>query len=131
MKNLILASLGALILSTRAALGQTGVTNPPPPLVSTDRFNAVPLLSNQELGLSLAVLVFGLIIVVLQYRLLLAAKSNADEMMRALTVTLIVVVSLALVASGYGQEQITPVLGLFGTIVGYLLGAGSKKGSGQ
>jgi hypothetical protein len=55
------------------------------------------------------------------------AQSGADESLRALTVTLIVVISLAMISSGYGKEQISPVLGLFGTIIGYLLGA-SKTG---
>ena len=73
------------------------------------------------------VLLFGLYVVTLQYKLLRAAKSRADEALRALTVTLIVVISLALVSSGYGKDQITPVLGLFGTIVGYLLGAAHTK----
>jgi hypothetical protein len=95
----------------------------PPPITSTDRFTAVPLLSWQEFFLSIVVLLFGVFVVTLQYRLLLAAKSRADEALRSLTVTLIVVVSLALVSSGYGKDQITPVLGLFGTIVGYLLGS--------
>lgn len=104
-------------------------SNTPLPLAPTDLHGAPALLSFQELGLSLAVLAFGVYIVAIQYRLLSRANSTADEVLRSLTVTLIVVVSLALVSSGYGKEQITPVLGLFGTIIGYLLGAAGRKKS--
>src|SRR5215831_502794 len=99
----------------------------PPPLGTTNRVAAVPLLSNQELILSMVVILFGVYAATLQYKLLLSAKSNADEALRTLTVTLIVVISLALVSSGYGKEQITPVLGLFGTIIGYLLGTARSR----
>jgi len=113
-----------LLPSCLHALAQSGPPSNPPPLTTTDKAVAVPLLSNQELILSIVVLLFGVYVVTLEYKLLIAAKSRADEALRALTVTLIVVISLALVSSGYGKEQIVPVLGLFGTIVGYLLGAG-------
>jgi hypothetical protein len=53
--------------------------------------------------------------------------SCARARRRSLVVTLIIVVSLALVAAGYGRDQITPVLALFGSIVGYLLGTASRK----
>ena len=99
----------------------------PPPLGTTNRVAAVPLLSNQELILSMVVILFGVYAATLQYKLLLSAKSNADEALRTLTVTLIIVISLALVSSGYGKEQITPVLALFGTIIGYLLGAARPR----
>jgi hypothetical protein len=99
----------------------------PLPMQRSDRVVPAPLLSNQELILSLCVLVFGTFVVFIEYRLLSRTKSRADEVLRTLTVTLIVVVSLALVSSGYGKDQITPVLGLFGTILGYLLGANASS----
>jgi hypothetical protein len=99
----------------------------PLPLSPTDKVTPVPLLSSQELILSMAVLLFGVYAATLQYKLLSSAKSSADEALRTLAVTLIVVISLALVSSGYGKEQITPVLGLFGTIIGYLLGAARPR----
>jgi hypothetical protein len=124
-------TIAAAILLLRPATiwAADAVTNPPPPLQPGEQKVAVPLLSYQELGLSLAVLLFGVFVVIIQYRLLSQIKSTADETLRTLTVSLIVVVSLVLVSSGYGKDQITPVLGLFGTIVGYLLGAGTKQAS--
>lgn len=96
-----------------------------------DLVDDVPLLSWQSVALSLIVLVFGTYVVTLQYKLLLAAKGQPGDALRGLTVTTIVVLALAIVSSGFGRDQITPVLGLFGTIVGYLLGAGSRSMSGN
>jgi hypothetical protein len=117
----------SLLYIGRIIAQSTSLATNPPPLANTDKVVAVPLLSNQELILSIVVLLFGVYVVTLQYRLLKDAQSGADESLRALTVTLIVVISLAMISSGYGKEQISPVLGLFGTIIGYLLGA-SKTG---
>ena len=127
---------------TLSATSATAQTTAAPQTGPTISVTASPVLTKEELLLFLAVLVFGLIVVTLEYLLLSRAQSNADESLRTLTVTLIVVVSLALVASGWGKDQITPVLGLFGTIVGYLLGASrspstpsttpaGKKGDGE
>jgi len=101
---------------------------PPSPLKATDKIVAVPLLSDQEFYLSLAVLGFGILVVLIEYRLLSKIEAGANDILRILTVTLIIVISLALVASGYGKEQITPVISLFATIVGYILGAAKSEG---
>ena len=122
-------SLYLFLIYSTALAADSSTTNPPPKLQPGEQSVAVPLLSDQELFLSLAVLLFGVFVVIIQYRLLSQTKSTADETLRTLTVSLIVVVSLVLVSSGYGKEQITPVLGLFGTIVGYLLGAGTRPPS--
>jgi hypothetical protein len=120
-KRVILNVFIALLTSHVGAFAQD--RNEPPPLLKTDRISAVPLLSSQELFLSIGVLLFGCFVLLLEFRLLNKLATGADEVMRVLTVTMIIVISLALVSSGYGKDQITPVLGLFGTIVGYLLGA--------
>ncbi|QBR03629.1 hypothetical protein [Paraburkholderia pallida] len=91
----------------------------------------VNLLDDQQFWLAILVLLFGLVILAMQYRLLSKYRAKADEILRTFTTSLIVVVSLALVASGYGEQQISPVLGLFGTIVGYLLGASRNRDTGN
>jgi hypothetical protein len=126
--NATVGAFAALVGSIAYGLAQE--PNLPPSLTSTDRISAVPLLSSQELLFSLCVLLFGCFVIFIEYRLLSKLAVAADEVLRVLTVTMMIVVSLALVSSGFGKEQISPVLALFGTIIGYLLGAsvhGPKK----
>lgn len=66
-------------------------------------------------------LVFGLIICVLMSFLLKREKSP-DQVLRTLCVPLIIIVTVFLVIVGYTDQQIAPVIGLLGTIAGYLLG---------
>jgi hypothetical protein len=70
----------------------------------------------------MAVMIFGVFVVVLEYRLLSRTKAAPTDIIRVLAVTLILVGSLFLITAGYSNNQISPVSGLFGTIAGYLLG---------
>jgi hypothetical protein len=73
--------------------------------------------------LSFAVLVFGLIILGLEILVVLKSSKAWDiHSVRLLGLTLSIVAGLFLVTAGYSQEQIAPLIGLLGTIVGYLLG---------
>jgi len=40
---------------------------------------------------------------------------------------LIITSGLTLVTAGYSSEQMSPVMGLLGTIAGYLLGSGKRE----
>lgn len=53
---------------------------------------------------------------------LLSRGRNSDEVLRLMAVISAVIVSAFLLVVGYDDKQITPVIGLLGTIVGYLLG---------
>jgi len=81
-----------------------------------------------EFWLALAVIAFGVFIIVVQY-LLLSRKANltAEEVLRLFTVTLVIIGTLALITLGYSGSQISPALGLFGSILGYLLGRASGR----
>ncbi len=98
--------------------------NPPPADVNTPPFNAdeLPTRTSQEIWLSLGVLLFGLAVVVGQIYLLQRRQEPLSEAMKYLSVTLIIVGSLFLVTAGYGNTQIAPIIGLLGTVAGYLLG---------
>lgn len=48
--------------------------------------------------------------------------ANSDQFLRSSIIILIIVSSLILIVAGYSNEQIAPAFGLFGTIVGYMLG---------
>jgi hypothetical protein len=69
------------------------------------------------------ILVFGLLIVGIQFFLLRSQRfQRADEITRPITVSLIIIGTLVLISSGFDNDQIAPAVGLFGTIAGYLLG---------
>jgi hypothetical protein len=42
-------------------------------------------------------------------------------------ITLIITLAVGTLVMGYDERQIAPVLGLFGSIVGYLLGRGDRS----
>lgn len=69
----------------------------------------------------LSVLVFGLLTLVIVAALLRVA-TPPSIVLRNLTIPLIVTASVFLVTVGWSKEQISPVIGLFGTIAGYILG---------
>jgi len=88
-------------------------------------FNPIDTYSFQ---LSVLFIAFGLIVIGLQ---LLAVRRisriTADDVARNCAITLIVVSSVALLVSGYSSAQVAPAFGLFGTIVGYLLGRANSN----
>jgi len=53
---------------------------------------------------------------------LLWKRRNAEQVLRTFGILIIVFAAVFLVIAGYSDTQITPVIGLLGTIVGYLLG---------
>jgi len=79
--------------------------------------------SNLEIYLSLGVLAFGLILII--FTGIVAYKKNAGwdhEATRIFAVSVIVTAGLFLMTAGYSDQQVAPMFGLLGTIVGYLLG---------
>jgi len=84
--------------------------------------------STMELYLSLAVLVFGLIILGLQIGLMFKiGKGWGPNTIRVTGLTLVIVSGVFLITAGYSQDQIAPMVGLLGTIAGYLLGKSEKQ----
>ncbi|MEO8391015.1 MAG: hypothetical protein ABI893_11620 [Polaromonas sp.] len=55
-------------------------------------------------------------------------RSSADHMLRIFGIILIAGLSTFLLICGYSSAQLTPIVGLFGAIAGYLLG---KDSGGQ
>jgi Na+/melibiose symporter-like transporter len=94
----------------------------------------VSLMSNREFVLSVIILLFGIAIVVIEYRLIkTAVNPNVTDIMKIFTVTLIIIGTMLLISSGFSSQQIAPAFGLFGTIAGYLLGREEtrKKNGGE
>jgi len=83
--------------------------------------------------LSLGLSIFALISLVLA-SILIAKRRNAEQVLRTFGILVIIFAAIFLVVAGYSDTQITPVIGLLGTIAGYLLGrriepSGSDKKS--
>lgn len=102
--------------TTTTSAPQNGVNLPP---VNTE---LVPTKSSQEVWLSYGVLLFGMVIVLAQAYLISKREEPLSESLKYLGVTLIIVGALFLVTAGYGNSQIAPIIGLLGTVAGYLLG---------
>lgn len=83
--------------------------------------------SDLELYLSLAVLVFGLLILGAQMVIMLkVGKGWGPNSTRISGLTLVIISGVFLITAGYSQDQIAPMIGLLGTIAGYLLGKSEK-----
>lgn len=76
--------------------------------------------TDDAMTMSASVLVFGLILLLaLAYHM----KKNtiSDHESRLYIIVIVIVSALFLVVAGYSDSQIAPVMGLLGTIVGYVL----------
>jgi hypothetical protein len=60
--------------------------------------------------------------------ILVMRKSQTGDVLRLFTVPMVIVAAVFLVVTGFSNEQITPVIGLLGTLAGYVLGVQSQKG---
>lgn len=84
--------------------------------------------SEPEIYLSIAVLIFGLILTILECIIIIKMNMgwNVDSI-RIVGITLVVTAGLFLIPASYSNDQIAPLVGLLGTIVGYLLGKSSDE----
>lgn len=80
----------------------------------------------QQKELSQWLLIFGFLIMISEF-IIIYKKCNCWnlECTRIVSITLIVIAGLFLIAAGFSNDQIAPVIALLGTIVGYLLGKSS------
>lgn len=76
----------------------------------------------EEKIMSIFVLILGLVVLLFEFLLLWRSKAQADDILRVLGVSLIIVAALFTVAAAFDVTQLTPVIGLLGTIAGYLIG---------
>ncbi len=83
-------------------------------------------LTSYEFGLSISVLLFGLIIICFEVYLIKTSAINHESTIKVIIVTLIIIGTLFLISAGFNNNKIAPALGLLGTIAGYLLGKASN-----
>lgn len=72
--------------------------------------------------LAMSLLAFTLCALLLGTLLLWRSKASASQVLRIFGILSIIGVSAFLLVVGYSNEQLTPIVGLFGAIAGYLLG---------
>jgi hypothetical protein len=82
--------------------------------------------TRNAMTMSAALLVFGVVVLLLATYLITVGKSS-EAVLRIFGTILIIVIAVFLVVAGYSDTQIAPVMGLLGTIAGYLLGKESKE----
>lgn len=82
--------------------------------------------SLEEIQLTLIIFVFGLIATGIFF-LLVKSKQATPYLMRIYVVIILIFGSLLVVSSGYAINQTAPIIGLFGTITGYLLGRSDRS----
>lgn len=81
------------------------------------------VLSSPEIIMSLAILLMGAIVMIIVFMLARPAKLSSDGIIKVTAVPLIIIAAVFLVTAGYSTNQLASVIGLLGTIAGYLLGA--------
>ena len=72
--------------------------------------------------LSVSILTFTLLALILSAILLWRSRATGFHVLRIFGVISILGISALLLVVGYSNEQLTPIVGLFGAIAGYLLG---------
>lgn len=77
--------------------------------------------------LSVSVLVFTFGALLLGATLLWRSRASPSNVLRVFGVICIIGISALLLVVGYSNEQLTPIVGLFGAIAGYLLGKDSSN----
>jgi len=73
---------------------------------------------------SISVLIFGIIVLLLiTYVIRRTRDLDASKILRLYGTPIILIMAVFLVVGGWDKDQLTPVVGLLGTIAGYLLGS--------
>jgi hypothetical protein len=91
-------------------------TPAPAPVVKTHWWTA-----DNALTISSVVLFFGLCVMLMSARALMRGIPAA-AVLRLFGMLTIIVMSVFLIVAGYNTEQVAPVVGLLGTLAGYLVG---------
>ncbi len=112
-----------LLAEIEVLKNQTAIDIPSHPVGDVDHM--VSAAYNDSFLLSVIVVSFGAFIC-LCITLLIIKKHPAENILRPFGTILIVIGALFLIVAGYSQQQISPVIGLLGTIAGYLLGKDSN-----
>jgi hypothetical protein len=128
-------STAIVALISSAALAQEIPAPPAKPnpvpgtAVPPSLFNFFSAKTPYEFWLTCVILVAGLVFAYLAVSFLRQIhREELEHATRAMTILFVIIATMVLITAGYNNEQIAPAFGLFGTIVGYILGRGQKVG---
>jgi DMSO reductase anchor subunit len=128
------STLALLFLSAGQAMAQQAPAPPPNPApapglggnLTAFIFKKAPY----EFWLTCLIILFGLAVVALYiYAIRNIQNRKPEDVSRALIVITVITGSLILITAGYSNDQIAPAFGLFGTVIGYMLGRMSSAPS--
>lgn len=108
---------GRQINDTTRATDSIQKKKPIPSSTSVQRFR-----TQEEEVLTIEFLIFGTVVLIMACLLLLKFSSDCNVAFKYFIIVLLILGMLLLMAIGYDTNQISPAVGLFGTIAGYLLG---------
>jgi hypothetical protein len=117
---------GAAIFLSQTALAID--TLPPPPELKNPSAGAnltgfFTSKTPYEFWLTCLICIFGLaVIFALLFAMRRSPTARPEDIARPIIVVTVITGTLMLITVGYNNEQIAPAFGLFGTIVGYMLG---------
>ena len=77
--------------------------------------------------LAISVLGFSCVVLIVAATLLWRAKASSHQVLRATGIISILGFAALLLVVGYDDKQLTPIIGLFGAVAGYLLGKDSSS----
>ncbi len=117
---LVLSLSGFCLAQDVEKIPDDSFNSPPTEQVSEDDYKRP--LTDVEHKLTYAVLIFGFLIIALEMLLIKTKEIDAQDAIKFIVVTLIVIGTLFLISAGWSNDQIAPAFGLLGTIAGYLLG---------
>ncbi len=113
----LIALLNNQLDNLSQATAQNVIKNSVPPTIWT---------SELAVTLSIIILIFGVIVFGLM-AFLINKGHEANDVLRVCSLPLIIISAIFLIVVGYSQQQIAPVMGLLGTVAGYLLGNSKSR----
>ncbi|MGY8896453.1 MAG: hypothetical protein ACKVI8_00340 [Paraglaciecola sp.] len=106
-------------------------------IAKTDGLNELGTVASQPwspeliMQLTYSILGFASLALLLCTILLWGKSVTSIGILRIFGILCIVGLSAILLITGFGKDQLTPIIGLFGAIAGYLLGKDSSKEDGS
>ena len=76
-----------------------------------------------EFWLTVTIGIIGIVVIILIiYAVRRTERPRPEDITRPVIVVTVIMGTLILITAGYSNEQVAPAFGLFGTIIGYILG---------
>jgi hypothetical protein len=120
--------LGSLCLATGRALAQQVNNNDDQNAAHGSNLAIFNPIENSQFWLTIATVLAGIVFFGGQLFLLRGIKNlTADDIVRNCSITIVIISATVLIVAGYNSQQTAQAFGLFGTIIGYLLGRSAGR----